>query len=926
MHTHTCSLRAGRRFRGVAAAGLIGLLLAQGASSIFAQTPPAAPSSPAPADESDEVVQLEQFTVSGSGIRFGIEQSIASKRESISVVETITAEDIGKLPDISIAESIARLPGIAAQRVAGNAQVISIRGLSPDFANTLLNGREQVSTGDNRGVEFDQYPSELIGSVTVYKTPDATLVGQGLSGTLDLRTILPLSYPHRTIAANGRYEVKTLDNLGSDSESTGNRFSLTYIDQFANRTFGIALGYAHLESPIASQEFGTYGWKTDGRPGVPAGTYNTEGLKIFARSGTNTRDGFIGVFQWRPSSRFSSVIDAYYSEFRREETARGHETNIGGYNYNGFGGFTAPPLTYTSTQIVNNTLVGGTVANVYPLARNIYNDRKDRLSAIGWNNKYQTENWTVVGDFSYSQAKRDELNLETQAQYRDALGAPVFDTTTYTLRQDDFSTARFNLGYTDPARIQVGPTIYGAGYGKVPKVEDTLTSYKAAVSRKLPWSVDSIEVGVNFADRQKDKAQPEAGLNVPTFRPLNSAVLLGNTNLDFAGAPSTLSWDVPAALRSAYDPFLPSSTAFAYLIQKTWRVDEEIVTYYAQFNLDHRFNDFLRLRGNAGVQLKDVDQSSTSNFFDNAAPAGQQVKVNKDGKTYDDVLPSMNLALDFGGKTILRGAAAKQVARPRLDQLKSAFEFNFDATTLRPSGNGGNPRLDPWKATAYDLSLEHYFAENKGYIALAGFYKKLDTYIYDQKDLGYDFSRFLTDIPGPIPSSIGEFSQPRNGNGGTLKGLELSVSVPFGMFADALDGFGFFASASRNSSAITIDGTNLGNSISLPGLSKTVTNVTLYYENHGFSARVSQRQRSDFIGEITGFGADRELRYVRGEAVVDAQIGYEFQRGRFKNLGFVLQAYNLTDEPYQTYQVEKNRIVEYQRYGRTYLVGVNYKF
>lgn len=132
-------------------------------------------------------------TVQVTGIRRGIENAIAVKQDATSVVEAISAEDIGKLPDVSIAESISRLPGLAAQRVAGRAQVISVRGLSPDFATTLLNGREVVSTGDNRGVEFDQYPSELVNGVTVYKTPDAALVGQGLSGTIDMQTARPLS-------------------------------------------------------------------------------------------------------------------------------------------------------------------------------------------------------------------------------------------------------------------------------------------------------------------------------------------------------------------------------------------------------------------------------------------------------------------------------------------------------------------------------------------------------------------------------------------------------------------------------------------------------------------------------------------------------------------------------------------------------------
>ena len=105
-----------------------------------------------------------------------IEASTDTKKESTSIVEAVSSEDIGKLPDLSITESLARLPGLAAQRVDGRAQVIAIRGMSPDFAATLLNGREQVSTGDNRGVEFDQYPAELLDSAVVYKTPDATVI------------------------------------------------------------------------------------------------------------------------------------------------------------------------------------------------------------------------------------------------------------------------------------------------------------------------------------------------------------------------------------------------------------------------------------------------------------------------------------------------------------------------------------------------------------------------------------------------------------------------------------------------------------------------------------------------------------------------------------------------------------------------------
>jgi iron complex outermembrane receptor protein len=130
--------------------------------------------------------------VTVTGLKGSIEASVIAKKNSDSIVEVVSAEDLGKLPDASIAESLARLPGLTGQRGPdGRVNVISIRGLSPAYSGALLNGREVVSSGDGRAVEYDQFPSELIGSAVVYKTPDASLIGQGLSGTVDIRTRNP---------------------------------------------------------------------------------------------------------------------------------------------------------------------------------------------------------------------------------------------------------------------------------------------------------------------------------------------------------------------------------------------------------------------------------------------------------------------------------------------------------------------------------------------------------------------------------------------------------------------------------------------------------------------------------------------------------------------------------------------------------------
>src|SRR6476659_5909712 len=208
-----------------------------------------------PAAQKKQAQQLETVTV--TGIRTGIEAAIDTKQNSTSIVEAISAEDIGKLPDVSIAESLARLPGLAAQRVAGRAQLISVRGLSPDFSTTLLNGSEMASTGDNRSVEFDQYPSELLSGVTVYKTPDAGLVGQGLSGTIDLQTVRPLNFADSVFVVGLRGQHNSLGSAANAS-ANGNRFNASYIGQFADRTFGVSFGYSHLDTPIQENQVGLY--------------------------------------------------------------------------------------------------------------------------------------------------------------------------------------------------------------------------------------------------------------------------------------------------------------------------------------------------------------------------------------------------------------------------------------------------------------------------------------------------------------------------------------------------------------------------------------------------------------------------------------------------------------------------------------------
>lgn len=477
-------------------------------------------------------------------------------------------------------------------------------------------------------------------------------------------------------------------------------------------------------------------------------------------------------------------------------------------------------------------------------------------------------------------------------------------------------------------------------------MKDELTSGRFDVSRALTggW-FSSLVAGVNYADRTKDKFQPEGNLTTigNGYFQIAPQFLLEPTNLGYAGANPTLAWDVPAVLAQYYQPVVygsPTTPGFGYLIGKNWIVEEKVTTGFVKANLDHELGADVSIKGNLGVQLVRTDQSSDATRLqnDNNPGTADPVLPYTLGKEYTDVLPAINVAFLFPERQAFRIGLAKELARARMDQLKASAEKGYDAATGIPGGSGGNPELDPWRADAFDMSYEKYLGRN-GYVSVAAFYKKLKTYIYNQTDATFDFSDVLAQLPpgyfapGVTPRTTGSFTGPLNGQGGALRGVEFSASLPGEMFSDALDGFGAILSISRTESGIRIQdppgnnyitGNNLGE-IGLPGLSETVWNATLYYEKAGFSARVATRARSEYIGEVTNFANDRSLKYVKGETITDAQLGYHFGEGRLSGLSVLLQANNITDEPYIAYALTETRQQDYQEYGRQILLGINYR-
>ena len=905
------------------------LLLAAQAQAQDAAAPQAEPSTQDAAAAPQDAQELDTVVV--TGIRRGIQDSIDTKQAEDTIVEAVSAEDIGKLPDASIADSIARLPGLTAQRFAGKPQEINIRGFAGDFSTTLLNGREQVSMGNNRGVEFDQYPSELMSQVVVHKTTDGTLVGQGLSGTVDLKTIRPLSFEDRTIALNYRADMNKI----GDEKAYGNRYSFSYVDQFADRTIGLALGYAHMDNPGQGHQFNAWGYEP--YEGANGAFSQIGGADIYALQNDNTRDGAFATLEWKPNDVFSSTLDVFYSKFDRKEYKQGIQFDLGGGVADNISG--------------NGTALSGVAPVAIALIRNDYNAFEDELYSLGWKNEIAMgERWKLTTDISHSSGKRSQPILETYAVRRPGLT----DAVAYAYNSDGYYDLDFGLDYTDPSNFVIadpgcptagsggcwGGDVAQAGYLKTFSIRDTLTATRVDLERSFDEGfISSLKFGANYTDRKKTAGSDEFSLCLAAdcSNPGGAAIpdaLVANRGFGFVGVDSLVTidpWDLADGV------LYQQRKQFESISAKNWEVREQIGTFYVQANIDANLGS-VPLRGNVGVQAVNSDQSSSGyQTYEGGGPVGNLITG---GSSYVEYLPSTNLSLEFPASQFLRFGASRQMARPRMDQMaiNNSITINRSGNpSQNPNGtdapfwdqSGGNPQLEPWLANAYDLSYEKYFGGNKGYVSVAYFYKDLKTYIYNQtttfdiRDTSVPYQNYteVTDFTGRV-------TQPRNGNGGTIEGLELAVSIPFDLFWAPLEGFGFIGSYSDTKSSIQPLGPDSPDE-PLPGLSKYVSNLTLYYERYGFSVRASQRSRSAFVGEVQGDGAvggTRQKQFFDGEKVVDAQIGYTFQSGPLENLSLLFQVNNLTDEPFRRYADFTDRPLQFNEYGRTYLLGLNYKF
>ena len=839
-----------------------------------------------------------------TGIRSSIQTSLDAKKRATSIVEVIAAEDLGLLPDQSIADTLARLPGVTAQRVRGRSQQISIRGLGPDFSLALLNGREVVSAGNNRGIEFDQFPSELIGSGVVYKTGDAQLAAIGIAGAVDLRTIRPLDSKKRQITASATYTINDNGSLNPDFSASGYRFFGSYIDQNDDGTIGWSLGATVQSIPtqFISRELKTNQFQV-GRTAQGV-IYPADNPRQGVVSREFQRTSVAGSLQFEPTDRFSLTLDGFYTNTKDSGIFRGTETPIASWSGASFVGATgtgpfADSATYSAVVPILRTDTEGADSDIY---------------AFGGNMEWKaTDNLGFVLDYGYSTLDRNDIDYESYAGTGRARSGAQ-DRITFTFPRDGAYTMAGQVDYTNPANVLLtDPGGWGqVGFIKQPIIEDELHQLRAETYWEFDGGlIDRITVGWLYTDREKSFDSNESflrptaafgnGLRVPTsaIRGSTDTKSLGNNIL-------------------AYDPasFLTDGT---YLVEKAtfdtqWRVGEKIHNFYLQASIDGDLGS-VPVRGNIGLRYADTKQGSTGTIASG---------VNSVDASFDNWLPSMNLAFEVMPDTFIRIAAAKTITRPRLDQMTANQNIGFNPLSCVDTNNdqrpdrviafnpptvvcfnlgGGNPALQPYRSTAYDISFEKYFSPGTA-IILAAFHKDLSDWVIDFSELtnlsqsiqNFGAGAFLQANP---QVATGIFSGPVNFADGKISGVEGTVRVNFGDVTPALDGFGGFASVTYADAEVQNQNFN---AIRIPGYSNVTWSGDIYYEKHGFRAKLAARHRNGFLSEVQNFDGSLSGAQAQPETILDAQIGYTFEKaaGFLNGVQILAEVFNLTNEPFVT--------------------------
>lgn len=831
--------------------------------------------------------KIEQVTV--TGIRASVRNALAAKEASNSMVEVITSEDIGKLPDTTIAESLARLPGMSSGIDRGNASQVIARGLGPRFIGATLNGRELASPEPARAVRFEQFPSESISGATISKTQSAELVEGGIATSIDLQTVQPLRYRERqaSLKADALYYplAKDIPGLASSAPRLGG----IYIDQFAGHTVGVALAFSYQDQPSMHKNIRHWGYNEtnsadlngDGKADKTPWGFNDE-----VKRGKNKRSSLLGKVEWKASPDATITADAYYSKADMFEPGLQHWSGDLG-NWDGY-----KSADFSQLDIRNGYVVGATLANSGLITNDYVWWMNANVLASGLNGKFNAGDWKLEADLSISEAKRDsqwqDLRLSMNTPTATSWGFTGDNRQLYSFSADSGNPALFS-----GARMYVNNDEH---------LKDELRALHLNASRSVELgAIQKLKFGVRLLDREKNFRQTSWDMAPTSAIPASAWHTVSVPGL----APFIALNDFYGTAYSAFGSKVFDASGRPQTqgdLLAGWRVKETGTAWYAQGDLDGSMFG-TAYRGNAGIRVVHTRQTGAGmQSINGAAPTPVEA-----GTSYTQVLPSANLIylLDEKQQHQLRISAARAMARAPLDEMRGSRNLN-DQNPLQPlTGSAGNPALKPMLSDQLDVAYQWYFG--KGGLVSAGlFYKDISRYIG------------ITGEATSIDGRAATITRSINGKGGQVHGVELVYQQQFSALPAPFDGLGISSNYAYTASNIK-ENIPVQNPFPVEGLMKHNGGVTLWYEKAGYEVRVSANYHSPFVRNPTWTAGRLSI----NEAETYLAMNFSKKLSDHWQLHFGIE--NLTNQKV-TYTSDRNPYAqEVTEFGRRFNLGLSYK-
>jgi len=908
--------------------------------------------------EESKVAEKEVEKITVTGIRGALGRALDTKREASGVVDSISAEDIGKFPDTNLAESLQRITGVSIDRSGGEGQKITVRGFGPQFNTVLVNGRQQASEDAGRDFSFDTIAAEMVSSLDVHKTSTATLQSGGIGSTINIETAKPFAINGFKLAGS----VKAI--YDGNSEETSPQASLLVSDTFNDDTFGALFAVSYLERETRLNRAETGGWRenssfTLGTPRTASGELYTGNVFIpqnydsLVTTEKRERTNANLVLQYAPADNLIITADALYSDFdvQSDTTSYGHW--------------------FTSDNVENVVVdANGTVTEMYQqvgLATDFHAKKADRLTdslSVGLNFDWDVnDNLNMQFDISNSNAKRDAnngrggslalLGYANRVQWNlDSNILPYYsnfataDGSIYSGQQEgdgvsqdpnspNYVPPQGVSDYLDTANSSAHVMIRGGD-----EVEDDVTQLKWS----NVWLADgdsgfsAARFGIMYSSETKTVNtwnNTESGIHCtycnyqdfPDVSAFPQEIFDAGDDFlsDVSGSGRTptqwLSFDGEALF-----DFLGNVEGVNFDAVKTnnsFEVEEAITSFYLELDFEGEIAN-MPIYSTAGFRYEStsVDVSATQSNVEaleildatEMLASYGPASAFTESSSYDEILPNFSLKLEVTDELIARAAVSRTLSRPTLSSLRPITSLN---TTRQGNlqSSSGNANLVPFSSDNLDLSLEWYYGD-ASYVSAGYFRKHVANFITTTKsELTFTTSDGSTLIdPSTGNAAVFTHAAPSNGEAATVDGWEIAAQHTFD------SGFGLIANATIVGSDAELDNADITQVFALTGLSDSA-NFIAFYENGPFQGRIAYNWRDTFLQSLTQNAGDG-VTYVEEYFQWDASASYDIT----DQITVFAEGINLTEEYTHNRGRFSNQLLEIVDSGRRLSFGVRGTF